>query len=384
MRLNGSRWSNVGRVGAICISLTACSAGSKQEGPDVARGGSSNTALAGSPPFSGNPIGGFPPQSGGSGGSGTGGGRECVDGDATIVLGLTPEKEPSVEGGARIEMGQSGSASRVVPAGSFLMGRSTSPDAADYAEDGGRCDELPEHPVALSAFALDETEVTVGRFRRFVDAYTGEPPEEGAGANPQIPGSGWRSEWNEMLPASAAAFTGTDGLKCAPNLNWSDSAGNHEEAAINCVSWYEAFAFCIWDGGRLPTEAEWEYAAAGGDENRLYPWGTTFDSTRGNYKGESYARPVGQYLAGQGKWGHLDLSGNMGEWVLDWHRAYEESAEAATNPASLSDGLRRLWRGGYWGAYNAELRSAAREPIDPEARVAFVGFRCAHEIPALP
>ena len=133
--------------------------------------------------------------------------------------------------------------------------------------------EQPEHETTVAEFYLDRFEVTVARFREFVAAYDAwQKPILGDGAHPLIPESGWDESW--VLPATAGEFL--TALDCSQDFpTWTDSPGPNEDLPINCVSWYEAFAFCIWDGGRLPTEAEWEYVAAGGNENRLHPWGST-------------------------------------------------------------------------------------------------------------
>lgn len=111
------------------------------------------------------------------------------------------------------------------------------------------------NPATVSGFVLDVYEVTVGRFRAFVNAglgTQGSAPASGAGAHPRLAGSGWDAGWNGNLVASTAALV--SGVKCyATYQTWTDSAGVNENKAMNCVSWYEAMAFCIWDGGYLPT-----------------------------------------------------------------------------------------------------------------------------------
>src|SRR5206468_1762189 len=118
--------------------------------------------------------------------------------------------------------------------------------------------------------------------------------------------------------------------------NWTPSPGANENRPMNCVNWYEAYAFCIWDGGFLPSEAEWNYAAAGGNEQRAYPWlnpatSTAIDCTRANYSpspgnycyflsaGHGSTNDVGsESRLGDGKYGQADLTGNVWEWTLDW------------------------------------------------------------------
>ncbi|MCP4247194.1 MAG: formylglycine-generating enzyme family protein, partial [bacterium] len=184
------------------------------------------------------------------------------------------------------------------------------------ADVGGNANEQPEHDATVASYVLDRFEVTVGRFRKFVDQYSGTPPASGAGQHPLIAGSGWQSTWDAMLPDSQAALISD--LKYQ-QPTWTDTPGV-EARAINNVSWYVAFAFCVWDGGRLPTEAEWEYAAAGGTENRLYPWGGAAAVDQANYSDSGNNRfiVVGSYPSGQGRWGQDDLAGGMSEWVLDW------------------------------------------------------------------
>jgi len=274
----------------------------------------------------------------------------------------------------------------VIPAGSFMMGRSESPGASDYYE-GGTPDEVPAHSVTVSTFVLDKYEVTVGRFRSFVAAYTeGWRPTAGEGANPKIADSGWSPAWDASLPANGAELRA--GLACDPQMDqtWTEVSAGNEGYPINCVTWYEAFAFCIWDEGRLPTEAEWEYAAAGGSEERLYPWGSTppsaeVDLTNSSYSEQSALVPVGSHPRGAGRWGQLDLEGSVSEWNLDWFSTswYRDARSSGADVCNLTDAKPlRACQGGTWDwGDDASLRSARRYADAPDQRSKFDGVRCA-------
>ncbi len=182
----------------------------------------------------------------------------------------------------------------------------------------------PTAPARVDAFRLDRYEVTVGRFRAFFAGYALDKPRAGDGASPALgPASGWDPAWNSLLPKDQDALR--QKLGCASGYaTWTDLPGAGDDRPINCVDWYLAFAFCAWDGGRLPTEAEWNYAAAGGDEQRPYPWGTQDpDPTRAVFgcPSDTMSCPipaVGSAPLGQGKWKQLDLAGSMAEWTLDY------------------------------------------------------------------
>jgi sulfatase modifying factor 1 len=257
----------------------------------------------------------------------------------------------------------------------------------------------PDFPATVSPFMLDEFEVTAGRFRAWVEATNGNlrasAPAAGAGAHPKIPNSGWRSEWTALLPASRTEVDQMLGPeKCQEGANLDDYgsltwftsyvdgkvkstgnatiiAANTKDAldgkSVNCVPWVVMFAFCVWDGGRLPTNAEWSYVAQGGSEQRDYPWGSfaasdmvnidartdlslvpkwdpgspflvasLYDPSLGPNKFDPsyyvhtwggkfrltrdnalHIAPVGRRVKGDGKWGHADMSGGMYEWMLD-------------------------------------------------------------------
>lgn len=269
------------------------------------------------------------------------------------------------------------------------MGRAEDPAATDYYD--GSLSELPEHEATLGPFALDKYEVTVGRFRAFVVAYDAwhggdGHPAEGEGTNPRAPSTGWSVAWSSDLPADAETLVSN--LSCA-NGTWTRVAGSQEASAINCVSWYEAFAFCIWDLGRLPTESEWEFAAAGGAQNRLYPWGSEPpDATRANYEetANSPDLPVGSLGPfGAGYFGHQDLSGSMWEWAFDWHHeAYYGSSgapQACFDCANAEAGIYRVSRGSAWDYTTYYLRGAARGYFMPSSRGGGMGFRCARAVP---
>jgi formylglycine-generating enzyme required for sulfatase activity len=275
-----------------------------------------------------------------------------------------------------------------VSGGSFPMGRSeTGTDA--YL---GVASEQPEHTVTVSSFTLDKYEVTVGRFRGFVDAYPLSRPAVEAGAHPRIAGTGWQSAWDVNLPADKSALSAF--LKCdATYQTWTDSAGSNENLPINCLTWYEAFAFCAWDEGRLPTEAEWEYVAAGGNDNGLYPWGGAApDATLAvfNCCGDGTCGTTdctfadilaaGATLAGDAqRFGHADLAGSMFEWVFDWHDAgwYANPAATGTDVANLTATSSRVIRGGSFKSPAQALRAAFRGLSDPRARTEEQGLRCA-------
>ncbi len=203
--------------------------------------------------------------------------------------------------------------------GTYLRGRSL--NGTDACPAGMTCSltEVPEHTATVSLFELDRFEVTIGRFKAFLDQYDGTPPPEGAGAHPKVANSGWDGAWNEHLPPSADALR-TELHACMLNMDLHEY--DKLDSPMSCIDLYAAYAFCIWDGGRLPTDAEWELAAAGGDENRLYPWGQIPpDGTLLNLcewvSCSSTIDPVGSYPSAAGRWGHLDLAGSVTEWVRD-------------------------------------------------------------------
>jgi formylglycine-generating enzyme required for sulfatase activity len=254
------------------------------------------------------------------------------------------------------------------------MGRGTSGSDA-YTDQWVGADEQPEHEATVDGFMLDVFEVTVGRFRKFVEAYDGTPPPEGAGVHPAISGSGWQSAWDAALPATRGDLVAA--VKChSTHQTYSETSG--DARPMNCVSWYVAFAFCAWDGSRLPTEAEIERAAEGG-LNRLFPWGDTPPTaTHANF-GPTPGSPfiaVGSFPDGAGRWEHHDLAGSMWEWALDWYDAsfYGASCDRCAN---LLPGSTRVARCGAWDVGATSLRSANRFDSAPNTPKSYIGFRCA-------
>ncbi len=270
----------------------------------------------------------------------------------------------------------------MVPEGTVLMGRSV--DGVDQFPVPNP-EELPEHPLVVPAFSLDRYEVTVGRYRAFLDEWSGARPLEGDGANRSVPGSGWQAAWNEELPqtrADAMRLLHCDG----GNESWTDAPGPNEERPMGCLNWYEAFAFCIWDGGRLATEAEWERAAAGGDENRVYPWGNAEpDCARVapwhecREMSDAFA-PVGSHPTGRGRWGHEDFAGGAEEWTLDyWGYYHAPYPLAQLTPEFAVDNPRSLRGLSFYGGMG-DMRAADRGTAPPRNRYVRFGVRCAHDL----
>jgi formylglycine-generating enzyme len=271
-----------------------------------------------------------------------------------------------------------------IPGSSFLR----SFDAVQALDD--------DFPATLSDFALDRFEVTVGRFRKFVEAGFGvqnAAPATGAGTVAGATASGWKEAWNELLPSTKQALVSA--LACSPSFStWTVDASADDARPINCTTWYEAQAFCIWDGGRLPTEAEWNFAASGGDQQRVYPWSvpptsTRIDPTDASHYVDDTLQCLGDGLAGctgddilvagtsrgEGRWGHADLAGNVGEWVFDY---FSETYETpCLDCAQMNAATQRMQRGGSFGSAASTITASWRGKYDdPLARAANVGFRC--------
>lgn len=281
--------------------------------------------------------------SGGADGSSSDGGESGSTTGAVIEDGVPYDPgAPSCDGLETECAGESCCTTVNLPGGVVQVGRGLQGSDSCPRELITECfsDEQPEHDVAVDAFALDHYVVTVGRFRGFVDAWNDNwRPEQDEGAIAGADGSGWQMGWNDYVPP-------TFDLDCNDftSSTWTDEPGANEDKPIDCVSWYHAQAFCIWDGGRLPTEAEWEYAAAGADQDRIHPWGSApVDDTRSVYDADTL-QPVGTKPDGAARWGHLDMAGNTFEWAYDcYNDDFFETPEASVDNAVLAPGTEGEW-----------------------------------------
>ncbi len=263
------------------------------------------------------------------------------------------------------------------------------PGATLTLGDNSVANSTPEQSsITVSGFRIDRFEVTVARFRRY-----------------------WNSRDSMRIRASNIDYRGEDmpwGLVAGPprtstetvGCNWTLSADSREGHPINCVGWWTAQEFCVWDGGRLPTEAEWELAARGTD-NRLYPWGTAVPSDTlvcGSFlasRDDAGITPFtclemdSMWSAGASPSGAWHMAGNVGEFTADIWSVYSDPAcwgdMARTNPrcndGELPDagGLQRTIRGGSYGNNIAtSFRATNRMQItDSNPFSPRVGFRCA-------
>lgn len=257
--------------------------------------------------------------------------------------------------------------------------------------------------ATVSRFRLDKYEVTVGRFRQFwgaaFPANGSAPwlPSAGAGkhahlnggqglANGANPGT-YETGWLTSYAADLSQFGGSPSL--ATWMPSSPSSGTNANLPINEVDWDAAYAFCIWDGGFLPSWAEWEFAAAGGGEQREYPWGSTAPGNLSPYAiygcfypstvsasctGVANIAPVGRTIPGAGLWSQLDLAGNMNEWTLDGYADYVDPCTDCTYEARASEA--RVVGGGSYDEDLSSLHPQNRQRSAPTGSPV-VGFRCA-------
>jgi len=222
-----------------------------------------------------------------------------------------------------------------IPPGYFLMG-SVQQLGLRVTEAG--VDEFPQHKVSLKAYWIDQDEVTVEQYRRFIQTTRHHPPP--IWADPTYP-------------------------KPTPTHPVID------------VSWFDAEAYCRWAGKRLPTEAEWEKAARGTD-GRGWPWGEIFDPEKTNVldSGKGWTVPVGSIEGDLSPYGVIDMAGNAMEWTASWYKPYP-----ASSLGRVAFGEKyRVMKGGAWNSPALPFsRAANRHAVAPKWDHPNQGFRCAKD-----
>jgi formylglycine-generating enzyme required for sulfatase activity len=246
-----------------------------------------------------------------------------------------------------------------VPAGIFMMGTSDKEMQEVMAQNPPRFvtralpSEQPQHEVRLSAgYWIDKFEVTYSAFEKFVDDKGYEKQEYWSEA-------GWK--WLNSRPTVHA---------CSGEV--AKEKPNHP--CVN-VTWYEAEAYAHWRGGRLPTEAEWEYAARS-SQSLIYPWGNSFDPAKANVIDSNGSMPVGSFPTGASWVGALDMAGNAMEWVQDWLDVDYYKLRVRDDPKGPVTGRIKIEKGGWWGSNRFVARSAYRHYEDPPTyNDHHIGFR---------
>ena len=258
----------------------------------------------------------------------------------------------------------------LIPGGTFRMGADS-----EFPFEG------PVHPVTVKGFWMDKHEVTVAEFGRFVKATGYKTEAEKYG-------------WGGVFDPKVGSWTKGDGA----DWRFPDGPGKpaQPEEPVTQVSHADAAAYARWAKKRLPTEAEWEYAARGGQSGQTYIWGDdlrpkgktvanwwqgTFperDTGEDGYHGRA---PVGKYAPN--RYGLYDMAGNVWEWCADWFGDEYYRQSPATDPAGPAQGEERVIRGGSWMCsenYCRGFRAAARSRSAPDSGLNNLGFRCVRDI----
>jgi formylglycine-generating enzyme required for sulfatase activity len=207
-----------------------------------------------------------------------------------------------------------------LPGGTFVMG-----------SDQGKLNEHPLHDVSLNPFYMDIHEVTVAQYETFLIETGYEKP----------------------------AF-------------WQPELDRPDDPVVG-ITWLDASAYAAWIGKRLPTEAEWEYAARGGAIGKLYPWGDDPDAQKANFTSTGIA-PVKRFQPNG--YGLHDMIGNVWEWCSDWYSENYYETSPRSNPKGPFTGTHKILRGGTWYSNAEQARITNRYYSLPDIRSFHIGFRC--------
>ena len=279
-----------------------------------------------------------------------------------FLLGCKKEASPLTENSSAPEKqgrtDQKGIQQRWISPGIFLIGTSDSSAASVLARRPPSWvanelpSEQPQHEVSISkGYWIDTYEVTNGGFQAFV--------KDSGYFKMQYWSVGGKS-WLSTQNLSKLPFTTGSEVTEQPRVN---------------VTWFEAEAYANWRGGRLPTEAEWEYAARGPASN-IYPWGSTFDTLKTNIISSSGLTAVGSFPKGVSSFGVHDMAGNAMEWVHDWLDVNYYKLKVHDDPQGPASGTVKVEKGGWWGSNEFVGRSAYRHYEDPPSYGdQHIGFR---------
>jgi formylglycine-generating enzyme len=337
--------------------------------------------------------------------------RSCGISILTFIMGLAISPMSAVAGSGSPPAGMAW-----IPNGTYKMGTD---DAKSFPN------ERPAHEVKVNGFWMDKWDVTNDDFQKFADATgyltTAERKPDWNELKKELP-PGTPKPDDSLLVAGAMVFVGTSGpvdlrdinqwWRWVPGASWRHPGGPDTDIKgmgkypVIQISWYDASTYAAWAGKRLPTEAEWEYAARGGLEGKRYSWGDDFrpngkymantwtgDFPYRNDKADGYSglAPVGSFPANG--YGLYDMAGNVWQWCTDWYRPdYAEQLAASgniccsnpTGPLSSYDPndpyeQKRVVKGGSFlcnPTYCESYRPSARRGESPDTGMSHIGFRC--------